>query len=153
MKFLIMCASIALGFLAFFTTSQLSADKFNFREASTEERQEWLDKQASVFKKTARFFLPSGRGPSALNFYLDDVKTRPRRRELELMIRVKVPYGKSVYSVPEKDILPRFCKKYVRTALYKQDVRMIVNFFKDGGSTITKLTVRPAKCDDVLSNN
>jgi|GEM_PF-6637223 len=149
MKFLIGAAAIVLGIVAFMNTASLSP-KFDYETATKEKREVWLDKQAKTIKGWSRFLLPSGRGPSELSFSVDGIETRSRTREIEMKIRVKVPYGRTVAPADYNQSLLKMCKKYVRTALYDQEVRFITTFKKEKGGVVQKLTASPRKCDRTL---
>ena len=150
MKFLIGATAILIGAFAFFATASIGSN-FDYETATLEERQAWLDKQAKSIKGWSRFLLPSGRGPSALNFKMDSVETRARSREIEMKILVKVPYGKTVAPADYSQSLYKMCKKYVRTSLYDQEVRLITTFTKEKGGVVQKVTASPRKCDRTLA--
>lgn len=152
MKFFIMLAGVGVAVMAFISMASLGPPPFDYDNATMEERQEWLDKQAAVFKKSARFFLPSGRGPSALNFFLDDVETDPAAKQMKLNIRVDVPYGASVSTPPQHKMMATMCKSYVKTALHREAVRMAVEFKSKKHGTLTRLTVSPSRCEMALAN-
>ncbi len=126
---------------------------FNFEDATIEERQEWMDKQAAKLRTSARFALPSGGGPMALSMKLDSVDTRPRTRELQMNIAVKVPYGATVSTIPYSDGIVLACRNYVKTRLYDQEVRLITVFkTKKEERQLLKLTASPRKCDKALDD-
>lgn len=144
----------------FFTGMTISAallsgcaenSNFNFENATIEERQEWMDKQAAKLRTSARFGLPSGGGLAALSMKLDSIDTRPRTRELQMNIAVKVPYGATVSTIPYSDGLVLVCRNYVKTRLYDQEVRLITVFkTKKDERQLLKLTASPRKCDKAL---
>ena len=141
----ILIVSFALSLVA-------CADRsFDFDAATKDERQAWMDGQAKRLERTARYLLPSGGGPKALNFSLDGIETRPRQREMEMKIRVKVPYGHSLGVLPRDEIVQRLCNDYVDMALYEQEVRLITTMRKDQGAPVFRVTLSPHRCDTVLA--
>ncbi|MEM9333177.1 MAG: hypothetical protein AAGA53_17775 [Pseudomonadota bacterium] len=149
MKFVVVLLSIGVGVAAFAGMATLGAGPaIDYKTASLEERQEWLEGQKKVISRAAKFFLPNGRGPAALNFYLKDVVTRADAGEIELLIDVKVPYGAKVGRIPKNKFLDTFCKNYINTGLYKQGIKLIANFKQRGGKKkrIARIKVNPSDC-------
>ena len=124
--------AFALGFggVAFVTMAEVGSGSrvIDFKTASLDDRHSWTDRKAKSIKSVARFFLPNGRGPGALNFYLKEIVSRPARSMMEIMIDVKVPYRAQVGTIPKSKFLKSFCKNYVQLGFYKQGVRLIANF-------------------------
>lgn len=149
MNYAITAFAIGFGVMAFVTMADVSGGSRNidFKTASLEERQSWMDGKAKSIKTAARFFLPSGRGPMALNMFLKDIVKRPARSEMEMIIDVKVPYGARVGTIPKSKFLKSFCKKYIKLGFYEQGVRLIANFRNKRKKTgIARISVRPNDC-------
>ncbi len=148
MKFLVGMFMVAMGVFGLLNVVGAGGSNFDFKAATEEERLEWMEKQANALKTGARFFLPNGRGPSNVNFYLDEIKKKPRSREIEMIIRVKFPYGSSPYLADSSGVTDKLCKKFVKTGLYKNDITLVSTFNNDkGGAPLTQLRVTKAKCD------
>lgn len=150
MHYVIVACSLAVGLLAFAMmrdAPSLSEPSFDYKTASIEERQAWMDGKAEKLRKAARFFLPSGRGPSALSFYLKDIVTRPESNRFEMNIDVKVPYGAEVGVIPKTKFLESFCKNYRKLGFYDSRINFVVNFRKKkDGSPISRISVEPYDC-------
>ncbi|MGI9352295.1 MAG: hypothetical protein ACR2O3_12090 [Rhizobiaceae bacterium] len=148
MKAVVVLLSVGAGIVAFAGMATIGAGPaIDFKTASIEERQVWMDSQKKVITKAAKWFLPSGRGPSELSFYLKDVVNRADAGEMELMIDVKVPYGAKVQRIPRTKFLDTFCKSYVDTALYNQGVKLIANFkHQSKKKRIARIKVTPSDC-------
>ena len=148
MKALVILLSVGAGIAAFAGMATIGAGpSIDFKTATIEERQAWMDGQKKVITKAAKWFLPSGRGPSELNFYLKDVINRSDVGEMELKIDVRVPYGATVRKIPRTKFLDSFCKSYVDTALYRQGVKLVANFNHQGkGKRIARIKVSPSDC-------
>ena len=148
MKYVLLIGSIIFGVVGFASMATIGAGpKIDYKTATKEERQEWMDGQAKVIKTAAKYFLPSGQGPSSLNFYLRDVITRPDASEMEMLIDVKVPYGAKVQSIPKSKFLDTFCKSYIETALYKQSITLIAHFRNQSKKKrIARINVHPSDC-------
>lgn len=150
MNYLIVICSIVVGAFAFVMMADVSgsgSSGIDFKTATAEERQAWMDDKAQGLKTAARFFLPSGRGPMALNFYLNDIVTRPEARQMEIIVDVKVPYGAEVGVIPKLQFLESFCKNYVKLGFYKQKIQLTVSFQnKKNRDPITRISVQPYDC-------
>lgn len=143
-------ASIVFGAVTFvgaFLMMPGPTAPFDYDTATVEDRQAFMDRQAKQMKRAARIFLPSGQGPKSLSFYLDEVVTRPERREIELIVRVQVPYGAQVSSLPRQEFMKRICGSYVKTQLYDHDVRMTTVMNHHKGQQLFKATVTKRQCD------
>ena len=146
--FAIMAGAAALGFI---NGATLGSSKFDYDNATPEERQVWMDEQAAGMKKLSRFFMKNGYGPSAINFYLDEVVTRPERREMETVVRAEIPRGAAVGMVAESALLPKACKSYKRSALYKAGVKHVTSVKNKERGLMMRVSVTPEKCDKVLA--
>ncbi len=148
MKYIMMFAAIGMGVFTFVTSSGITSfQPFEYENATLEEQQAWMDGQANTIRKAARWFLPSGRGPSELNMYLKDVVTDAKKREMLMSINVKVPYGARVSGVPKQKFLDGFCKNYVKSGLYKQKIKFMADFINQSKNRrISRITVYPSDC-------
>ena len=107
-----------------------------------------LNARAEKMSKMARFFLPSGGGPMNLSMSLKEVVTSPQADRMELIIDVKVPYGKEVMVTGSRSsFLDKFCKNYVKLGFYRNKVNLVVSFRnRKNGDPITRLSVQPHDC-------
>ena len=149
MNYVFICCSLAFGVLAFVVMADVSSGPgIDYKTATPEERQAWMDGKAEKLKFAAKYFLPNGRGPKALNFYLKDIVTRPQARQLEMIVNVKVPYGAEVGTLPRSRFLDKFCKNYINMGFYRQRIELIVQFLnqKDKAS-IDRISIKPRDCE------
>lgn len=152
MKFFIMLASLGMAVLAFISMATIGPAPFDYEAATMEERQAWMDKQAKTFKTSARFFLPSGRGPSELNFRLDEIVSDPASRQMKFNIEVKVPYGARASMSRHDEVMAKICKSYVRTALHEEAIRLTFDFHAEKQGTLSKLVLTPSRCETALGS-
>ena len=150
MNQLIAICAVVVGVMAFIMMADVSgggSGKIDFKTATLEQRQAWMDDKAKGLKSAARFFLPSGGGPMNLSMSLSEIVTSPQAGQMELIIDVKVPYGREVGVVPKNQFLEGFCKNYVRLGFYRNKINLVVSFRnKKTGDPITRLSVQPYDC-------
>lgn len=149
MNYVIIFCSLAFGAFAFVMMADVSGgSNIDYKTATPEERQAWMDDKAETLKTAAKFFLPSGRGPKALNFYLKEIVTRPESRQMEMIVDVRVPYGAEVGTLPRSKFLDTFCKNYISAGFYKQRIELVVKFLnKKRGTLIDRISVKPRDCE------
>jgi hypothetical protein len=155
MKFLF-GLSLVVGFLfAFVKMGGVSGSSFDYETATPEERKAWMDEHGRGMQAGLRMTLPSGGGPTQPEFYFDHMKNDPARREMEMVIRVKIPSGRTMRHIPDSVAMPKLCKIYVGTALHKHKVRVVAGFYRaENGKpagVIQKIVVSASKCDQYSS--
>lgn len=152
MKYVVYVMAAVSFFVAFSNTAlvTVNATKFDFAAATAEEQQDWMAKKAVSLKRAAKLGLPSGRGPTALNFYIDDVQSRPRYREMEMIIRVKVPYGAQVQKAPREKTAETLCNVSKATGLLEQNIRLFATFRRENGGRLDRVAVSPDECRRIL---
>lgn len=155
MKFvfgLMLVGGFVFGFLKM---GGLSGSSFDYDTATNEERKAWMEEHARGMKAGLRMSLPSGGGPTMPEFFLDHINSDPGRREIEMVIRVRVPSGGSLRHIPDSVALPRLCKTYVGTGLHQNKVRVVAGFYRaENGKPaglIQKIVVSASKCEQYSS--
>lgn len=150
MKFLFGLALFGACFFGFYRMASVSTAKFDFETATPEQRLAWMEDQGRAMKVVARLTLPSGGAPTQAEFFFDHMKNSPERREIEMVVRVNVPAGATMRYIPDSVALPKLCKNYVGTALFKQGVKLAAGFYRaENGrpaGLLQKITVSPSKC-------
>ena len=141
-------ATCALGLIGIATLN--GKNSFDYEAATLEEKEEWLTAQGQRFEKTARFFLKSGGGPSAVSLYLDGVDVSARSKKVTLNIEVRVPYGKQLFVGNVNEEMVPLCKQYGRGGLYDNNVTLVAAMKTDKGAPVATLTANAAKCDRIL---
>lgn len=150
MNYLIGICAIVVGAFAFVLMADVGSGgsgSVDFATATVEEKQAWMDGRAKSLRSASRFFLPSGGGPMNLSMSLKDIVTSPQAGRMELIIDVKVPYGKEVGVAPKSKLLETFCKNYVKLGFYRNKINLVVSFRnKKNGDPITRISVQPYDC-------
>jgi hypothetical protein len=119
---------------------------FEFGTASAEEQTAYLEKEAAIIAKQMKRGLvsPSGVGPS---LSLADTKVDAGSKAIEHVIRVSGLRGRQIdFDRLQTAMLERVCPVYVRSALRRNDIRMIQTYETSRGS-IGELTISPTTCE------
>ncbi len=127
-----------------------SGPAFNYREATTEQRKEFLNKLAKNFEKPLRRGLinPSGVGA---NFTLTGYETDTSSRQVVYNIRVSGMFKKnSQFSQAKAAILKNACAGFIKSDWGKSDVTMVQKFLTDKGSPLASVRVSVAGCRSYL---
>lgn len=129
--------------------------EFDYATASGEERQAWLDKQAKIVKRSARWALPQGQ--NGVFMKLTDIETNTARRELRMIIHVNPSPGKRLsMRSPDSKLLAAACEEYMSSPLAKQNVRLTAHYRQTqyGGKpplTLMNFSINPGRCARYVS--
>lgn len=155
MKYVFGLALIGAFVFAFLKMGGVSDSSFDYETATDEERKAWMEEHARGMKAGLRMTLPSGGGPTQPEFFLDHIKNDTGRREIEMVIRVKVPSGRTMRHIPDSVAMPKLCKNYVGTGLHEQKVRVVAGFYRaENGKPaglLQKIVVSASKCEQYKS--
>lgn len=154
-KFLLGLVLIGAFLFALFVMGGVSNSTFDYETATTEQRLAWMDEHGRGMKAGLRMTLPNGGGPTQPEFFFDHMKNDPARREMEMVIRVKVPSGRMLRHIPDSIALPKLCKTYVGTALHANKIRVVAGFYRaENGKPaglLQRVVVSASKCEQYKS--
>ncbi len=153
MKGVFIFVGIASAAFMFTKGAEIGAGpRFDYDSATMEERKVWMEKHGDTFRRASRFFLPSGGGPMSASFHFDKAEAFPNSKELVLSVRVKMPRGAYLSAPPPSEYMPKTCRGYVRTSLYKNDVRVTWSFRnQDTNTELMRVFLTPTECDRQLA--
>lgn len=155
MKFVFGLALFGMFLFAFVKMGGVSGSSFDYETATTKERLAWMDEHGRGMKAGLRMTLPNGGGPTQPEFFFDHMKNDPARREMEMVIRVKIPAGGSLRHIPDSVAMPPLCKNYVGTALHKHKIRVAAGFYRaENGKPaglLQRIVVSASKCEQYKS--
>lgn len=122
---------------------------FDYENASRDERQAFLDKQAaSIHKRGPFMLLNAGRAGSRL--YMSEVVGKEGAKEVVMTITVMVYEGYQASMSDPKKELEALCTFYGNTLLEKNGIRLTSNYVTESGSPVFRQTASPSACERAL---
>ncbi len=133
------------------STVGVGGSSFNYEEASIEDRQAWLEKQARPLERGVKRGMLRGSGAMYLKY--KETKVLARSNEIQTIIKLSSMGQVRLPPNFKREMLASFCPDYMRSALYTNRVKITIKIVKKNGSPVLSFSMSAYDCNRFTQAN
>ncbi len=127
------------------STVGVAGSNFDYEEASIEDRQIWLEKQAGPLERGVKRGMLRGSGGRYLKY--KETKVLARSNEIQNILTLSSTAQVRLPPNFKRQMLANSCPSYMRSALYRNRIKITVKIVKRSGTPvlITQMTAHECR--------
>ncbi len=143
-----------ISFVAILSLSLLAAcsaaQPFDYEAATPEAREAWLRPRAETMNRGFKFGLEAGGAGGQVDVQPVKMDTGARRVTLAARFRLNGVSLNGQTATIKRQLLEQSCPSYLGSDFSKQDVKVVIELQRNGGSRLLSVVQTPESCRSAL---